>query len=201
MEARFPVAKPGNSDDEFGVMPIYEFFSPDNNTVYSFLAKSLSYQGKTPRCPANPEFKMEKRISGFAFIGTAKEPGSDGAFDDMDDAKMEGVMAELERDMSGFDEDNPDPKQMGHLMRKMAALTGEKLPGEMEEMVSRLEAGEDPEALEDEYGDALDTLDDMGEGGASGDDDSASAKMKRLRRRMMGPKKDPTLYDMGAYCD
>ena len=182
-------------------MPIYEFFCPDNNTVYSFLAKSLSYQNKIPKCPADPDFKMEKRVTGFAFIGKAKEPGSDDGFDDLDDAKMERVMAELEHDMAGFDEDNPDPKQMGHLMRKMADLTGEKLPGEMEEMVSRLEAGEDPESLEEEYGDALDTLDDMGEGGGLGGEESATDKIKRLRHRMMGPKKDPTLYDMSVYCD
>ncbi len=183
-------------------MPIYEFFCPENNTVYSFLAKSLAYRDKTPRCPADPAFTMQKRISGFAFIGKAKEPAADGALDDLDDAKMEKVMAELERDMAGFDENNPDPRQMAHLMRKMANLTGEKLPGEMEEMVRRLEAGEDPEALEEEYGDALEG--DMGDGdfGDAGEpSETAGAKLKRLRRRLRGPAKDPQLYDFSEYCD
>ena len=182
-------------------MPIYEFYCPENNTVYSFLAKTLAYRDKTPRCPADPSFTMQKRISGFAFIGKAKEASEDGPMDDIDDAKMERVMAELERDMAGFDENNPDPKQMAHLMRKMANLTGEKLPGEMEEMVRRLEAGEDPEALEEEYGDALD--DDFGteSGSESEGSETAAAKLRRLRQRLRGPKKDPELYDFSEYCD
>ncbi|EDY81538.1 hypothetical protein VDG1235_1156 [Verrucomicrobiia bacterium DG1235] len=179
-------------------MPIYEFYCPENNTTYSFLAKSLSYGEKTPRCPDNAAFEMQKKVSGFAFIGTAKEPSEDGPLDDIDDAKMESVMAELEKDMAGMDEENPDPKQMAHLMRKMTSLTGEKLPGEMEEMVSRLESGEDPEALEAEYGDALDGMDELGGDGA---DMSAAGKIRQLRRRLLGSKRDPNLYDMSEYCD
>jgi NTP pyrophosphatase (non-canonical NTP hydrolase) len=176
-------------------MPIYEFYCRENNTVYSFLAKSMAYGDATPRCPENDAYSMEKRISGFAFIGKAKDPSEEGGLDDIDDAKMEGVMAELERDMAGFDEDNPDPKQMAHLMRKMSSLTGEKLPGEMEEMVRRLESGEDPEKLEEEFGDSLDDLGDDFEGG------EADGRMRRLQKRLLGPKKDPNLYDMAEYCD
>ncbi len=176
-------------------MPIYEFYCKENNTIYSFLAKSLAYQNSLPRCPANPDFSMEKKVSGFAFIGKAKDPANEDGMGDIDDAKMESVMAELERDMAGFNEDNPDPRQMAHLMRKMSSLTGEKLPGEMEEMVRRLESGEDPEKLEEEFGDSMDDLGDdwMGEGAAGG--------LKNMRRRLMGPKKDPELYDMAEYCD
>lgn len=175
-------------------MPIYEFYCKENNTVYSFLAKSLAYQNSIPRCPANPGFGMEKKISGFAFIGKAKDPSADGGMDEFDDAKMEGVMAELDRDMAGFDENNPDPKQMAHIMRKMSSLTGEKLPGEMEEMVRRLEAGEDPEELEAEFSDSMNELgeDFVGE--------DAAGEITKLRRLMV-PKKDPELYDMAEYCD
>ena len=37
------------------------------------------------------------------------------------------------------------------MMRKMSSLTGEKIPETMEEMIRRMEAGEDPEKLEEEY--------------------------------------------------
>lgn len=176
-------------------MPIYEFFCPENNTTYSFLAKSLSYGDKTPRCPDDARFTLQKKVSSFAFVGKAKDPADADAFGDVDDAKMEKVMAELERDMAGMDEENPDPKQMAHLMRKMTALTGEKMPEEMNEMMSRLEAGEDPEALEEEFGDALDGMDDLGS------DDSAAGRLRTLRRRLLGSKRDPNLYDMSEYCD
>jgi hypothetical protein len=107
----------------FGIinMPIYEFYCKENNTLYSFLAKSLAYQNSVPRCPEDPQFSMEKKVSGFAFIGKAKDPTYANGMDDIDDAKMESVVAELGRDMAGFSEDNPDPKQMAHLMRRMSS--------------------------------------------------------------------------------
>ena len=73
----------------------------------------------------------------------------------MDDPKMLAAMAEMEKAVSGMDEDNPDPRQMGILMRQMAEMTGEPLSGEMEEMVRKLEEGADPESLEEEFGDLL----------------------------------------------
>ena len=171
-------------------MPIYEFYCKENNTIYSFLAKSLALKDAVPKCPDNASYSMAKQVSGFAFVGKAKDLSEGDPMEGMDDAKMERMMAELEKDMAGFDEDNPNPKQMAHLMRKMASLTGEKLPGEMEEMVARLEAGEDPEQLEEEFGDALDDLD--GEEGG---------RLKKLRKHLLGPKRDHKLYDMGEYCD
>lgn len=180
-------------------MPIYEFYCPDNNTLYSFLAKTMRYGDRVPRCPEDPSFQMEKKVSNFAFVGTAKEAPEEGGLDSVDDAKMESVMAELERDMAGFDESNPDPRQMAQLMRKMTNLTGEKLPGEMEEMVRRLESGEDPEKLEEEYGDVIDSMDDGDAVDAASSD--AAKKLRRLHRRMTAPKKDSTLYDMAEYCD
>lgn len=179
-------------------MPIYEFYCPENNTTYSFLARSMSLGEKTPRCPEDPRFNMRKKVSGFAFVGQAKDPAGGGGLDALDDAKMESVMAELEKDMAGMDEENPDPKRMAHLMRKMTALTGEKMPGEMEEMMARLEAGEDPEALEAEFGDALDGMDDSGGDGEAG---AGFGKRGQLRRRIFGTKRDPNLYDMSDYCD
>ncbi len=175
-------------------MPIYEFFCKENNTIYSFLAKSLALKDAVPKCPDNANYSMDKQVSGFAFVGKVKDPSEDDPMEGMDDAKMEHMMAKLEKDMVGFDEDNPDPKQMAHLMRKMASLTGEKLPGEMEEMVARLEAGEDPEQLEEEFVDALDDLGydlDSEEGG----------HLKKLRKHLLGPELDPELYDMAEYCD
>ncbi|MBC2606071.1 cytochrome C [Pelagicoccus albus] len=171
-------------------MPIYEFFCSENNTTYSFLAKSMAYGDKVPRCPANPAFKLQKKVSNFAFIGKAKEEDDD--LDGMDDAKMEQVMAELERDMSGMDEENPDPRQMARLMKKMTEMTGGKLSGQMAELVGRLEAGEDPEALDAEFGDAMDDMD---------LEDGAAAKIGQLRRRLLGSRRDPNLYDMAEYCD
>lgn len=175
-------------------MPIYEFFSRDTNKVYSFFARGAVPGDVVPRCPDNPEARMRKVMSGFAVIGRAKEASEEGG-EAIDDPRMEAAMAEMEREMAGMDEENPDPRKMGHLMRRMSEMTGEKLPEVMEEMVGRLEAGEDPEKLEEAYGD-MSELDDFGAG--EGDDGGGSAPRKFLRR-LRGPVRDPELYEMNDY--
>jgi hypothetical protein len=100
--------------------------------------------------------------------------------------------------MAGMDEENPDPRKMGQLMRRMAELTGEKLPDVMEEMVGRLEAGEDPDKLEEEYGD-LPELEDFGAGEGEDSAESAAERRKAMLRRLRGPEKDPQLYELRDY--
>jgi hypothetical protein len=173
-------------------MPIYEFYSPDNNKLYQFLARSLAYQDKVPACPDNPAFKMERRVSRFAVIGKAKEDTGDDPFAGIDDARMEGFMAEMERDMSGMDETNPDPRQLGRFMRKMTDLMGDKTPPELREMVKRLEAGEDPEKLEEQFGDM--------EGGGEGASDALFSQfLKKIKSAGKQPRRDPKLYEMAEF--
>src|SRR5687767_6438860 len=140
-------------------MPIYEFFCPQLNKIYSFYARSLALAGKTPRCPDNPKYRMERMVSSFSFTGRKQEEKKVAAGEGPDDPRMERMMAEMERDFGGMDEENPDPKQLARMMRKMSGLTGEKMPETMDEMIRRMEAGEDPEKLEAEYGDALEDFD------------------------------------------
>ena len=60
------------------------------------------------------------------------------------------------------DVDENDPRSMARMMRKMGSELGEDMPGEFDEVVDRLEAGEDPEAIEESMPDL---------GGDNGDDD------------------------------
>lgn len=179
-------------------MPIYEFYCPRNNRIYSFLARSLSYSNKTPRCPENAKWKMEKLVSGFAITGRAKEktPGTEGG---PDDPKMEQMMAEMEREFSSLgDSDNPDPKLLARAMRRMTEMTGEKAPAAMDEMLRRMEKGEDLEKLESEYGDVLDQMEEPGAAGLGEGGGDMKSALRRLRGR---PQRDATLYDMSEYCD
>src|SRR4051812_36169585 len=120
-------------------MPIYEFYSPQTRKIYSFLARSLAYAGKIPRCPDNAKAKMEKLVSSFSVTGRAKEkPEAGPEADPGDDPRMEQAMAEMEREFGGMDEENPDPRQLARMMRKMSSLTGEKMPAQMQEMIARM---------------------------------------------------------------
>lgn len=178
-------------------MPIYEFYCPRTHKIYSFFARSLALSGKTPRCPDNPEYPMERMISSFSFTGRAKEKSETPSGDPAEDARMEQAMMEMERDFAGMDENNPDPRALARMMRKMSDLTGEKMPGTMEEMIQRMEAGEDPEKLEEEYGEALEDF----EPGTGGEAEGGDQGKGRFRVRRKRPERDPTLYEMAEYVE
>ena len=179
-------------------MPIYEFYCRKTDTVYSFLSPRMIDAGEVPQCPENPRYKMERVVSGFSVTGRHKdESGDEPGGGNLDDPRMEAAMGELEREMAGMDEENPNPRQMGRLMRRMSDLTGEPLDGTMEEMVRKMEEGADLEALEEEY---ADSMDDDGLDAPGGEDADEPGRVETLRRLMRGtrrrsPRKDPTLYD------
>jgi len=177
-------------------MPIYEFFCPQNRRIYSFFARSLRFADKVPRCPENARWKMEKMISGFAITGRTKEKGVAGELgDDMDEAKMDAAMNAMEQEFGGVaDSDNPDPRALAAMMRRMGELTGQKMPAEMNEVIARLEKGEDPEKLESEYGDVFDAL----ESGDDSDGGGLEGKLKLRKKKRI--TRDPTLYEMADYC-
>ena len=173
-------------------MPIYEFYCPDNHRIYQFFARTMGYRDKTPRCPDGEGLRMEKRMSKFAFVKGIAEDAGDDPFAGMDDSKMEAIMADMERSMAGLDETNPDPKQLGNMMRKMTDLMGDKVPAEMREMVKRLESGEDPEKLEAEFGH-------LGEGEPGEGNDFFSSTVKKLKAGIKAPHRDPKLYEMSEF--
>jgi hypothetical protein len=189
-------------------MPIYEYYCPDNHTIYQFYAKTLAQGKRIPKCPDNPAFRMQKAVSAFAITsgGKKEEPaanadstGEGAAGESADDARMEAAMSAMESEFANVDEN--DPRAMGRMMRRMADLTGEKIDGEMEEVVRKLEEGADPEALEEQLGDAFPDegagMDDpYGEGPVPGAE-KTEPKEKRARLKVRRPpaRRDPKLYD------
>ena len=184
-------------------MPIYEYYSPDTNKIYSFLAKTLA-QGRTlPQCPDNPAARMKKIVSGFA-VGTGRggEPATPaeagGHTGGGDDSKLEAAMGAMEREFSHLDEN--DPKAMARMMRRMADLGGEKLDGPMEEAVRKLEEGADPDSLEEQLGETFGPDaggDDFSAGGMPPPADGAGGRKRKLRSQAprRPPVRDPKLYD------
>lgn len=183
-------------------MPIYEYYCPDNHTIYQFYAKTLAQGQTVPKCPDNPKFRMKKSVSAFAITsGGAKEepkPAANPA-DAAEDARMDAAMNAMEGEFSNIDEN--DPKAMARMMRRMSELTGEKIDGEMEEVVRKLEEGADPDSLEDQLGggdEAGNGMDDPygdGTGGPPGPAPDPKEARHRFRVRKTAPRRDPKLYD------
>ena len=77
-------------------------------------------------------------------------------------AKSEDSRLEDLSDPSSLgDFDENDPKSMAKMMRKMGNELGEDMPAEFDEVVDRLESGEDPEQIEKDMPD-LGAGDDLG---------------------------------------
>jgi putative FmdB family regulatory protein len=167
-------------------VPIYEFYCAQCHTIFNFLARKPGAE-RVPACPRCQRPKLERRLSRFAVSKGRPEPaGGDDLPADFDEAKMEAVLADMERAGGSLDED--DPRQMAQMMRKLSEATGMRLGEHMQEAIRRMEAGEDPDQIEAELGDVLET--EEPEFGASG------GSLRQWSRRFQPPEVDETLYDL-----
>ncbi|MEW5908846.1 MAG: zinc ribbon domain-containing protein, partial [Thermodesulfobacteriota bacterium] len=80
-----------------------------------------------------------------------------------------------------------DPRQAANLMRKLTDMTGMELGPGMQEALTRMENGEDPEQIEAEMGDLLEGDEPFILPGKKGKKGKGA---KRL------PDRDDTLYDL-----
>lgn len=143
-------------------MPIYEFLCVSCNRIYSFHSFAVD-PAKVPSCPKCGATDLARVPSRFG-VSAGSKTGSDGGGDDLDDPRLEREMMKLAADLEGMDEN--DPRQMAAAVRRMTELAGEPVTPAMEEMIRRLEAGEDPERIEEELGDAIE--EEMGDGAGGG---------------------------------
>jgi len=111
-------------------MPIYEYYCAGCNTIYQFLIRG-GRKSDDLLCPKCRKGDLERVMSQFST--TSSKSGSD---DDM------------AADMADIDEN--DPRSMARAVRRMADEMGEDLGPELEHALGRLEAGEDPEKIEQE---------------------------------------------------
>lgn len=166
-------------------MPIYEFYCQQCNTIYNFLSRTVNTE-KIPDCPTCKDVKLQRKVSLFATISGRKDDSGDMDADmpPIDEAKMEKAMGMLAREAEHMNED--DPRQAALLMRKLSDATGLKMGPAMEEALSRMERGEDPEKIEAEMGDLLEEEEPF----------LLEARTKGGRSKKPKPKVDETLYEL-----
>lgn len=163
-------------------MPIYEFYCEDCNTLFNFFSRTVNTD-KQPPCPRCRK-QLQKQLSVFACTGKAKE---EGGMENMpiDESAMEKAMQMLSTEAAGLNEN--DPRQAANLMRKLSEMTGIKLGEGMNEALKRMEAGEDPDQIESEMGDLLQSEEPFELSGAAG----SGGKGKKP-----APQRDETLYEL-----
>jgi putative FmdB family regulatory protein len=119
-------------------MPIYEYACSGCKRRTSVFVRSASSTAR-PRCEHCGATKLSRVLSKFAVHGGRLNLDSDSALDGIDES---------------------DPRTMARLMRQMGEESGEAMEPEFEEMIGRMEAGEDPESVM-----ASSALDDPGDDG------------------------------------
>jgi putative FmdB family regulatory protein len=161
-------------------MPIYEFYCHKCNTVYNFFARSANTD-KIPYCPRCKRIKLKRQMSVFSSPSRDREGQADDNMP-VDPSVMEKVMGTIANEADKMRED--DPRMAARLMRQLSKAGINFGPG-MEEAISRLEKGEDPEQIEQELGDLLENEDPF----------ILQAQAKQKGRKPK-PRVDDTLYDL-----
>ena len=165
-------------------MPIYEFYCDTCHTIFNFFSRKVNTE-KIPGCPRCGKEKLDRKVSLFAVSsGGAKGDEESGEDLPFDESTMEKAVEALAGEAENINED--DPRQAAGLMRKLSDMTGIEYGEKMREALGRMEAGEDPEEVEAEMGDALESEDPFVLPGKKGKGGG--------RRRL--PARDETLYEL-----
>lgn len=111
-------------------MPTYEFTCQKCSQRFSISLTYSEYEQAIIRCSHCGSEDITRKIGRIRVMRGegGREPG-------IPDPSMLGAMGQ-------------DPEAMGRMMRQMAQETGEPIPEELDEVVSRLERGENPDQIE-----------------------------------------------------
>lgn len=171
-------------------MPIYEFYCAHCHRIFSFLSRTVTTT-RVPACPRCAGSGLTRRPTVFAISKNRPEPaeGQEGMPPGFDETRLEQALASLEAEAGSVDE--ADPRQAARLMRRLFDATGLPVGTGMEEALRRMEAGEDPDKVDEDMGEALDE-----DPFAIGPDAQKPRGLRALRRRMLPPTVDPALHEM-----
>jgi putative FmdB family regulatory protein len=164
-------------------MPIYEFYCERCNTIFNFYSKSINTH-KKPACPGCKQTTLKRFLSTFSVLKDGPKGGDEEPLP-IDEERMEKAIGALAREADHIDED--DPRQAANVVRKLSDMAGLPLGKGMKEAIERMEAGEDPEKIEEEMGGIL-------------EEEPLALPEKRIpREKSKVPMRDDTLYELEDY--
>jgi len=160
-------------------MPIYEFYCETCHTVYSFFSPTVDTESR-PDCPKCKRSALERKPSRFS----TPRGASDDAFEGLDESRLESAFDSLAGELGDFDGGEEDPRALARVFRRLGEAAGVEPSPRLQEILSRLESGADPDALESELGEDLDDEAGLGE----------LFQVRRAVQRRRAPAVDDTLY-------
>ena len=113
-------------------MPTYDYFCDHCKGLISIFWRSIKEaQEQEANCPKCGNQNLERRVSPFRHLRCGK-----------------GSLPIRESDLQALEQE--DPKAMARLFRQMSKEMGEPMEAPLEEVVDRLEKGDEPEEIEKE---------------------------------------------------
>lgn len=186
MRGGYGILAPSNVED-LQTMPLYEFYCRPCHTIFTFRSQQVD-TATLPACPrCGKPLKREVSVFAHRVRGAVTEgEGEEGAA-----SRMEVMAAQLGERLQALDDDDADPRDAVRMMRELAASGGMSFNKEVQEAMARIEAGEDPEKIDEEFREVFDSENPFSEGG----DDEAGAGMSLLRM-VRAPARDPNWHEL-----
>lgn len=147
--------------------------------------------GDVPACPRCGS-DLKREVSAFSHIIRGKNDAGMNYEDDSCD-RMDRVIAEMGDRMQSLEDDDGDPREAVSVLRAMAEAGGVKFKPDVLEAMARLDAGEDPDKIDEMFGEVFETenpFDDV--------DDEGGAQGMGWWRRLHEPQRDPDWHDWSA---
>lgn len=175
-------------------MPLYEFYCEPCHALFTFRFSRVDTTS-VPECPVCGK-PLQRQISPFACIikGAVKSP--DEKTMDTDEARYanrEELIAQMTNRLNDLSGDDADPAEAVRVMREMATAGGLHFQPEIQEAMARIEAGEDPEKIDEQFGELFNSHDPFQQ-----DNEGKETPTKQNAdwlRRLKPPRRDPTWYD------
>jgi putative FmdB family regulatory protein len=173
-------------------MPLYEFYCGPCHTIFTFRSARVDTV-TVPPCPKCGQ-PLKREISPFAHIvkGASKTPDAGDGLEGGAGDRMEQAAARLGDRLQALDDDNADPREAVRVMRELADAGGLRFNAEVREAMARIEAGEDPEKVDETFSEVFDTDNPFEPDG----DASGAAQGRAVLRRLRGPVRDPKWHEL-----
>jgi putative FmdB family regulatory protein len=170
-------------------MPLYEFYCEPCHTVFTFRSQGVD-TSTVPACPVCGA-GLRREVSSFAPIVKGAERAPETSAEGEAAGRMEQVMAQMGARIQALDDEDADPREAVKVMREMAEAGGLDFNAEVREAMARIEAGEDPEKIDQAFAEVFETDNPFAEA-----DGEAGGRVSALWRRLRGPRRDPAWYDL-----
>ena len=174
-------------------MPLYEFYCKDCHTIYTFRSPRVD-TATVPKCP-DCGGKLSRQVSSFSHIIRSGGEDDNGGFDrdEISQAEQEELISKMGRRLDALGDDDADPVEAVKVMREMAEQGGLRFNAEVREAMARIEAGEDPEKIDEEFSEVFDQANPFEP--APGEKMGKTAA-KEFLRMLCPPRRDPKWHDM-----